>query len=299
MTGPVDALYPSLHRRLAESLAVLPDKPGENADNALRALWHTAAGAPRSEVTAMHGDLPTLADAAQRHAVERLVERRLAGEPLAYLTGRAHFMGIDMLSGPGALIPRAETELLTRACIDLLRDPAMPRPSRVVDLCTGSGNIAFAIAHQVPDAGVFAVDLSAEAIALARRNGEHLGLARVDLRCGDLLQPFGDDFNGRVDVIACCPPYILASRVGAMAPEIAAHEPRLAFDGGPLGVTILLRLLAEAPRLLRPHGWLGVEVGLGQGPALGRRFERDPNYAEVRLLHDDHDDVRAILARRT
>lgn len=293
----MDALYLSLHHRLAAGLAILPDKPGETPDNTLRALWHAAAGAPCSAIAVMQKALPPLAEAG-RQQLRALVERRLAGEPLAYLTGRGHFMGLDLLSGPAALIPRVETEQLAQAGIDLLCAAAAPRPARVIDVCTGSGNLAFAIAHHVPDAEVFGADLSAEAIALAARNRSHLGLGGVELRCGDLLAPFGAEFDGTVDLLLCAPPYILSAKVGQMAREISAHEPRLAFDGGPLGVSILLRLLEESPRLLRRGGWLAFEAGLGQGPLMSRRLQRDAHYDEVRPLADARGDVRVVLARR-
>ncbi|NUO71611.1 MAG: peptide chain release factor N(5)-glutamine methyltransferase [Frateuria sp.] len=294
----MDALYDALHARLSASLQTLPDKPRENPETALRALWFAAAGEPRSVVAAAQGALPPLADDGARQSLARMVERRLAGEPLAYLTGRGHFMGLELLAGPDALIPRVETELLARACVELLRPATARHPARVVDVCTGSGNLAFAIARQVPDAEVFGADISAEALALAARNREHLDLPRVELRCGDLLSPFGAGFDGTVDLVACAPPYILSAKVEQMAPEISAHEPRLAFDGGPLGVGVLLRLLEESPRLLRAGGWLAFEAGLGQGPAMRRRLERDSHYDEVRTLADDRGDVRAILARR-
>jgi release factor glutamine methyltransferase len=168
----------------------------------------------------------------------------------------------------------------------------------VIDVCAGSGNLAFAVAHHVPGAEVHAADISAEALALAARNREHLDLPRVELRCGDLLAPFGADFDGKVDLVMCAPPYILSAKVEHMVQEISAHEPRLAFDGGPLGVSILLRLLEESPRLLCAGGWLAFEVGLGQGQAMQRRLLRDPHYDAVRALADERGDLRVILARR-
>lgn len=294
----MDALYDTLHQRLAAALQTLPDKPEENPGNTLRALWFAAAGEPRSAVAASTGELPPLDGDAARQTLAQLVERRLAGEPLAHLTGRGRFLGLELLSSPEALIPRVETELLARACVELLQSAEAHRPGRVVDVCTGSGNLAFAIAHHAPGAEVFGADISAEALALAARNRAHLGLPDVELRQGDLLAPFGADFDGTVDLVVCAPPYILTAKVEHMAREISAHEPRLAFDGGPLGVSILLRLLEESPRLLRPGGWLAFEAGLGQGPAMQRRLLRDPHYDAVRALADDHGDLRAILARR-
>ncbi|HEY8682564.1 MAG TPA: HemK/PrmC family methyltransferase, partial [Rhodanobacter sp.] len=228
------------------------------------------------------------------------------------------FMGLEMLSGPQALIPRAETEQLARASIELLQQAGMPQRAKVIDVCTGSGNLAFAIAHHVPDAEVFGTDVCEHAIVFAERNGIHLGLqARVAFCTGDLLASFETpDFLGHVDLIVsnppyipsakvgqadmiiCAPPYIRSTKVEQMAVEIADHEPRLAFDGGPFGVTILMRLIEDAPRFLRTGGWLAFEVGLGQGPALTKRLQRDDAFEEVRALADGNGAIRVILARR-
>jgi len=288
-------MYARLRDRLAAGAAALPDKPEETPDTTLRALWFLAAGQPKSVVAAASGDLPSL-DRERSERLQALIEQRLAGVPLAHLTGRQHFLGLEMLAGAEALVPRRETELLGRAAIELAH--ATPA-AMAVDVCTGCGNIALAIARHVPQANVFAADLSADAIALARRNADHLGLAaRVDFRTGDLLAPFDTpEFLGRVDLLTCNPPYISSGKVGQMAAEIAAHEPSLAFDGGPLGVTILMRLLQDAPRFLKPGGWLAFEVGLGQGPALARRLKAANSYKEVRELTDENGAVRAILAR--
>jgi release factor glutamine methyltransferase len=316
----VNDTYRKLLDRLAIGLKLMPDKPEESPDSTLRALWHTAAGDPRSAVAALHDELPELpANSPSLRTLEHFVERRLAGEPLAHITGRQRFMGLEMLSGPQALIPRAETEQLARASIDLLQQPGMPQRARVIDVCTGCGNLAFAIAHHVPDAEVFGTDLCENAIAFAERNGIHLGLqARVEFCTGDLLGSFETpDFLGHVDLIVsnppyiasaklnqadmivCAPPYIRTTKVEQLAAEIAHHEPRLAFDGGPFGVTILMRLIEDAPRFLRAGGWLAFEVGLGQGAALTKRLQRDHSFREVRALADGNGATRVILARRS
>ena len=311
--------YKKLHDRLAMGLDLLPDKPEESPESTLRALWHTVAGNPRSAAAAMHDELPELAAGAPLQTLEHFIARRLAGEPLAHITGRERFMGLEMLCGPHALIPRAETEQLARASIELLQQSGMRQRAKVIDVCTGCGNLAFAIAHHLPDAEVFGTDLSEDAIAFAERNGIHLGLqARVEFRTGDLLASFETpDFLGHVDLIVsnppyiasakvsqadlivCAPPYIRSTKVEQMAVEIAHYEPRLAFDGGPFGVTILMRLIEDAPRFLRAGGWLAFEVGLGQGPALTKRLQRDDAFQEVRALTGAAGAIRVILARRS
>lgn len=284
--------------RLEANLRTLPDKPEETAVSALRALWQLAAGRRMSAVEALEHPLPVLpSDGFAR--LDALVDERLAGIPLAHLTERQRFMGLEMLAGPGALIPRAETELLARAAVEIARRIADEHGgATVVDVCTGSGNLAAAVAVLEPRATVFAADLSEEAVALAQRNVEHLGVPdRVTLRAGDLLVPFDEPrFVGRIDLLTCNPPYISSGRVSEMPTEISRHEPKLAFDGGPLGVRILQRLMREAPRMLRPGGWLAFEVGLGQGPAVAERLRRSGTYATVETVADADGQVRVVLA---
>ncbi len=293
-------LYAGLSRHLAAGLHLLPDKPEETADSTLRALWHAAAGAPLSASAASHAQLPELDDAA-RQRLQALLDQRLAGTPLAHLTGRQSFLGLEMLAGPEALVPRRETELLGRTAISLAAgiEDAGAGGLCVVDACTGCGNLALAIAHALPQARVVGADISEEALSLARRNAQHLGLQdRVRFVAGDLLAPLDNpDFHGRVDLLTCNPPYISSGKVAQMDAEIAGHEPVLAFDGGPLGVGILMRLLQDAPRFLRPGGWLAFELGLGQGNSLARRVRASGLWREVREIADDTGTTRVVAAR--
>ena len=295
MNDALPPLFASLCARMADGLVLLPDKPGETPDNTVRALWHAAAGNPTSASLATRLPLQPLDSAAQAR-LHALVERRIDGTPLAHLTQRETFCGMEFLAGPEALVPRRETELLARAAIELVGD----RDATVVDICTGCGNLALAIAGHAPNARVFGADLSETAVVLARANAKHLGVAdRVEFRSGDLLAPFEtDEFLGRLDLLTCNPPYISSGKVAAMAAEISAHEPRLAFDGGPLGVTILMRLLQDAPRFVRTGGWLACEVGLGQGAAIVRRLQAAGAWREVQGLVDDTGAIRAVLAQR-
>jgi release factor glutamine methyltransferase len=146
---------------------------------------------------------------------------------------------------------------------------------------------------------VFAADLSEDAVELARRNAEHLGLqSRATFSAGDLLAPFDTaEFHQTVDLLTCNPPYISSAKVEHMHGEISQHEPHLAFDGGPFGVAILMRLLQDAPRFLRPGGALAFEVGLGQGPAMAKRLEKVAGVTQVRPLADAHNAIRALVAR--
>lgn len=297
----MNAHYARLSTRLASELHLLPDMPEETTDSTLYALWHTAAGNPMSASAAVRAHLPEL-DEAGCGRLQALVEQRIAGTPLAHLSGRQEFLGLEMLAGPEALVPRRETELLALTAIELARMVASGRDdggALVVDVCTGSGNLALAIADALPTARVHGADISADATALARRNAAHLALQqRTRFATGDLLAPFDTpEFHGRVDLLVCNPPYISSARVAQMDAQIVHFEPTLAFDGGPLGVAILMRLLQEAPRFLRGGGWLAFEVGLGQGPSLARRLRSSNTWAEVREIADQAGAIRVIAAR--
>jgi release factor glutamine methyltransferase len=292
-------LFQELLADTAGKLNVLNDKPEETADSTLRALWLVAAGAPMSAEQAAEAALPVL-DAAAVARLRALLAERLAGIPLAHLTGRQRFMGMELMASQAALVPRKETELLGHVALAVLRQLAGAQEAlRVIDVCTGAGNLALALATHEPKARVYASDLSTEAVELARRNGTLLGLgSRVEFRQGDFLNPFADGhFDRNVDLLVCNPPYISSGKVATLPNEIIGHEPSLAFDGGPFGVKILQRLLSEAPQYLRPGGWLAFEVGLGQGPALMDRMRRNSAYADLAAVVDAAGAVRAVVAR--
>jgi release factor glutamine methyltransferase len=285
---------------LEAKLQALPDKPEETATATLRALWQLATGNALSVEAAGETPLPPLNREAELR-LRALIAQRIGGVPLAHLTGRQRFMGLELLASGAALIPRRETELVGYAALGVLRElNAGPEPALLVDVCTGSGNLAVALAHHEPRTHVFASDLSAEAVDLARRNAHQLGLdARVEFRVGDLLEPFDEPrFHGGVDLLVCNPPYISSGKVGQMPGEISGYEPRLAFDGGALGVRILQRLIREAPRFLKADGWLAFEVGLGQGPAVLKRLQSQGDFRQHRTVTNAEGEIRAILASR-
>lgn len=295
-----DGTYRQLLDKLSRELSILPDKPEETAESTLRALWNAAAGFPMSAELATSSPLPVLDEAAAMR-LGLMVERRIGGTPLAHITGRQQFMGLELIVGPEALVPRKETEILGRVALDKLREATRARGEAVaVDVCCGSGNLALALARHAPGARVYAADISAGAIRLAQANIERLGMVdRVSARQGDLLQPFDTpDFLGQVDVLTCNPPYISSAKVDAMHAEIRAHEPRQAFDGGPLGIHVVQRLVRDAARFLRIGGWLAFELGLGQGRPFVERMRREGRYREVAEVLDESGQVRAILARR-
>lgn len=192
-----------------------------------------------------------------------LLQRRLAGEPTQYLLGQKEFYGRSFSVDPRVLIPRSETELLVEA---VLRALPKAEPTRVLDLCTGSGCIAVSIAAERPQASVWATDLSAEALEVARTNALAVGVdARVTFFHGDLFAPLPADAT--FDVIVSNPPYVSTGSLSALQREVQA-EPRLALDGGPDGLVLLTRIAQAALPRLKPGGLLAFEHGDEQAEAM-------------------------------
>ena len=296
---PQERLFEELVAKFQSRWLPLPDKPEETAVSSVRALWLLAVGNPQSVKRARDFPLPLLRNG-EEESLRRLIERRLSGVPLAHLTGRQHFLGIELESGPDALVPREETEILAKAALALVREFVRQNgEARVLDLCAGSGNVATTLAHYEPHCQIWVADLSPAALDLARRNAlRHQLGSRLRFLSGDLFGPFaGEEFRQHFDFIVCNPPYMSTAKVGKLPAETGRHEPRLAFDGGPFGLNVIGRLIEESPRYLKPGAWLCFEIGLGQGEYLARQLEKDPAYQEVRRLLDHRNEVRGLTAR--
>ena len=214
-----------------------------------------------------------------------LVARRARREPLQHLTGTAHFRHVELAVGPGVFVPRPETELLAGWAIEACAGLAEPV---VVDLCTGSGAIAKAVADEVPSARVSAVELSEAAFGYAQRNLAGTG---VDLRQGDFANAF-DDLLGGVDVIVCNPPYIPLEAWESVAVEARDHDPDLALYSGADGLDAIRLLERRATALLKPGGVVGTEHADEQGPegsagGAPAVFEASGRWLDVR----DHRDL--------
>jgi release factor glutamine methyltransferase len=299
-TTAAHALYDEQRDVLSARWSPMEDRPEETLDATVRALWFTACGDPRSAVSANDGDLPALSDT-EITRFRELVRRRVAGEPLAYITGRQRFLGVDLMASPQALIARRETELLADSALTHVREACDRQGSAsVLDVCCGSGNVAIVLAHHEARCAVLGSDLCPAAVDLARANASFAGVAgRVQFFAGDLFAPFADiKHHESVDVVACNPPYIPSARVSLLAPEIRDHEPAVAFDGGPLGIGVIQQVFSQAPTYLRPGGWLCMEVGAGQAEPLSKRMRRHSEYDMVDVRQDGNGVGRVLLARR-
>ena len=227
---------------------------------------------------------------AQATAFYELVTRRTALEPVAYLIGHKEFYGIDFLIDRRALMPRPETELLVELALDFARrrtkderrnpSSAQLRPSSIVDVGTGSGAIAIALALHLPEARIAAIDISPDALALARQNVERHGLTeRVRLLQGDLFGPLTEP----VDMIVSNPPYTILADIDE---GVRRYEPHLALDGGAEGLDLYRRLLGQAPDYLRPGGVILLEIGATQA-AVVMELARRAFPAAIISAHQD------------
>ncbi|MBE7323623.1 peptide chain release factor N(5)-glutamine methyltransferase [Nocardioides sp. Y6] len=222
--------------------------------------------------------------------MERLVAQRAERVPLQHLTGRAFFRHVELEVGPGVFVPRPETELLAGWAVEACAELAEPV---VLDLCTGSGAIARAVADEVPTARVHAVELDPDAHRWAERNLAGTG---VDLRLGDMATAF-DDLLGTVDVVVCNPPYIPFEAWESVAVEARDHDPHLALFSGQDGLDAMRTLERRAAELLRPGGVVGAEHADVQGESAPGVFVSTGRWSDVRDHRDLAGRARFVTAR--
>lgn len=295
-----EKLFNDLLEILKNKLICLHDKSEENPQNTLRALWHSAYGSHVSAIIAERLELPILT-LLQIVLLEKSIESRLLGMPLAHLTERQHFMGMDFIVNKGLYIPRKETELLAKTAIDTITaDFASEQDAIVIDLCSGIGTIALAIANYCSNTRVYGSDIFEPAIEAARLNAKHFCLnERAAFFNADMFDHFESlSLKNQTKIIVSAPPYISSVKVKQMAPEIANHEPQEAFDAGPYGLSIFSRLIAIAPEYLCDNGYLIFECGLGQGEFLANRISMNEQYEDITRICDENGNVRVIKAKK-
>jgi release factor glutamine methyltransferase len=238
----------------------------------------------------VHFDQPL--DENELTAYRSLVQRRLAGEPVAYILGRKEFWSLDLHVDARVLIPRPDTETLVELGREVLRALEKEKP-RVLDVGTGSGALALALKKEYPNADVLAVDLSEDALAVARDNAERLRL-EVAFATSDLLSAtVGQD---PFDLIVSNPPYIPGAEIAGLAPEVRC-EPQLALDGGPDGLALVRRLIDQAPPALAAGGALAMEIGAGQAGDVARLMS-DAGYVNVATRRDLAGIERVVVGHR-
>lgn len=229
---------------------------------------------------------------AETSAYTEQVARRIDSEPVAYIVGRKEFYGLDLEVDRRVLIPRPETELLVDAVLDHIASRPDPRV-RMADVGTGSGAIALAVAANCPDAEIFAIELSDDAIDVARNNVQRLdGRQQVHVLQGDLLTPL----SGKVDIIAANLPYVTSQDYDTLDADIRDYEPQLALEAGPEGLDAIRRLLEMAPSYLNPGGVIYLEIGHDQGEAvLEMAKAMIPEALYVGVRQDYHGQDRLVV----
>ena len=229
----------------------------------------------------------------------RLVARRVAGEPLQYITGHQEFYGLDFTVTPDVLIPRPETEFLVERVIKLASDPSTEPNPLIVDIGTGSGCIAIALAVHLPQARLIATDISSAALEVARANaGRHEVSNRIRFVEGDALEPVARlGLESAVDVLASNPPYVECASLEIVQREVRDWEPHTALFGGTDGLDFYRRLLEDAPRYLKPGACVVLEIGISQLGSISSML-RGGRLELVDTTHDLQGIARTICIRR-
>jgi release factor glutamine methyltransferase len=257
------------------------------ADSETRWLLHAATGSTPTVLLAGEYEID---EVAEQRAIE-LARRRAGGEPLQYVTGVAGFRHLELAVGPGVFIPRPETELVAERAMDRL-----PPGGTLVDVGTGSGAIALAVAHERPDARVFGTEASGAALAWAEKNRAALALSVELIRC-DLLTGLPPELRGEVDVVVSNPPYVPEGDDGLLARDVVRHEPHEALFAGSGGVETIGRIGDRARVWLRRGGWLVLEIGYDQADAV-TSILRHLGYELVSVSRDLAGRDRIAEARR-
>jgi release factor glutamine methyltransferase len=229
---------------------------------------------------------------------EALLQRRLAREPVAYITGTQEFWSLDFTVTPAVLIPRPDTERLVE--VALLQTGKFPgaTPLRILDLCAGSGAVAVSLACELPSAQIYATDISAAALAIARGNAAaHQAAARVQFFIGDLFDALVPRPEAGFDLIVSNPPYVRRDEIVTLAPEVSRWEPRAALDGGVDGLDFYRRIAAIAADYLAPQGALALEIGADMASEVSAICADTGRYREIEAFQDYAGRDRVILAQ--
>jgi release factor glutamine methyltransferase len=272
-----------LRTALTEATRVLTDAGVESARWDAEQLVAHVLGVSRTSLVTVSG-----LDSAQHDALQEVLRRRADREPLQHIVGSVGFRYVDLAVGPGVFIPRPESEVVAGWAIDAARNAGVPRP-RVVDLCSGSGAIALAIANEVPTAEVHAVELDEGALAWAKRNAdarERAGDTAITLHHRDVVHAV-PELDGTVDVVVSNPPYVGEDELDHVDPEVRDHDPHVALVAGPEGLDVIAEVERTAKRLLKTGGTVVVEHSDRQGESVPALFEKAGGWRDVA----DHPDL--------
>ncbi|MBI3008365.1 MAG: peptide chain release factor N(5)-glutamine methyltransferase [Candidatus Omnitrophica bacterium] len=241
------------------------------------------------------GDI--IPDTAERFEFENIVKKRAKRAPLQYLLGNTNFMGFDFKVKPGVFIPRPETEMLVEEALKILEFNTKTRWT-ILDLCSGSGNISISLTKSVSNCRMLAVDISMDAIEIARENAKSHGVGeRIEFYHGDMFSAVGEGCLNRIDMIVSNPPYIPANLLNDLSPEVRV-EPRVAIDGGDRGLTLYRRIISEGSPYLHKGGWLLMEMGDGQAEEIRSMLQESRVFNVHEIIRDYNGMMRVIIARK-
>jgi release factor glutamine methyltransferase len=237
-----------------------------------------------------------------KEVLEKLIQRRISGEPLQYILGHQEFWSLNFRVDPRVLIPRPETELLVEQSLLILRQFQTPKRSpSVLEIGTGSGAIAIALAKEVKNIILVATDISREALVLANENARSAGVQhQINFVNADLFGPLHPSKGIQpFDLILSNPPYITRRKMNTLAKEVKDYEPRIALDGGEDGLAYYRHIIPEACFYLREGGWLLLEVALGQSGNVSEMIEEEGNFLKPESIPDLSGIGRVVKAQKT
>lgn len=236
-------------------------------------------------------------ESSQWQSYQSNIKERIQGKPVAYIIGTREFMSLDFRVNEYVLIPRPETEILVEWVLNDLQSRGVERP-RLVDVGTGSGAIAISLAHYLPRATIWAVDLSPGALKVAKGNARANGVEqRVTFEQGNLLGSLQAQLTEPLDWVVANLPYIPSEQIPTLQKEVQHFEPHSALDGGPDGLDLYRQLLPQAERVLKPGGWIGMEMAFDQGIALTKLLDVHV-WEQIQVLKDYAGLDRHVVARR-
>ena len=236
----------------------------------------------------------------EQRELEKLIQRRISGEPLQYILGHQEFWSIDFKVDRRVLIPRPETELLVEQSLSILSKTSFKRILSVLEIGTGSGAIAIALAKEMKNIFLVATDISKDALAIAMENAKSEGVqSQIEFVNGDLFGPFRPSRERKCfDLILSNPPYIIRPEIGSLAKEVRDYEPIVALDGGEDGLEFYRRLISQAPFYLREGGWLLLEIGQGQRLLVFELIEGGGNFLKPDCIPDLSGIERVVKVQR-
>jgi release factor glutamine methyltransferase len=291
-TAAASTEAPTLRSALLRGAGFLRDADIDSAQIDAEVLLRHVLGIEKAQ---LYSALDEPLRAGHRRQFQEMLERRMRREPVAYITGRKEFWSLDFAVTPKALIPRPETELLVEVALHHLKSTASRTPD-VLDLGTGSGNIAVCLAKERLEANIVAVDISSSALEVARINSRRHGVSeRIDLIQGDLFAALGAK-EGLFDLIVANPPYIRTGELSLLAPEISQWEPMTALDGGRDGIEYYRRIIGEAHEHLAPGSSIVLEIGADMATVVTELFARSGGYGPPSVYQDYAGKDRVVAA---